>query len=68
MSAYKKANKIAPENPYVLVGIGRALAKLNQYEDALFVLEEALEIEPDLVLARQTKEQVINQINRSNNL
>ena len=62
LSAYLKADSISPNNPFVLTGIAMAHAGKGNYQEALKVVEKALNINPDYTLAQQQRGMFIAKI------
>ncbi len=59
LEAYNEANRISPNNVYVLTGIGMALAGLGRDGDALAAFEKALNISPNYPLAQQERDRLL---------
>ena len=59
LSAYLKADSISPNNPFVLTGIAMAYAGKGNYQEALKVVDKALNINPGYTLAQQQREMFI---------
>jgi cytochrome c-type biogenesis protein CcmH/NrfG len=60
LNAYYQANKINPNNPYVWTGIGVALARNGNEQEALQAFEEVLNIDPNSAIAEQERDKLTN--------
>ncbi len=62
LSAYRRADSISPNNPFVLTGIAMAYAGKGNYQEALKAVDKALNINPDYTVAQQQREMFIAKI------
>lgn len=52
LADYRQANKSMPNNPFILLGLGACMAGRGEYDKALHLLREAVQIKPDLAEVR----------------
>ena len=59
LNAYQQANRINPNNSAVLTGEAIARFRLGQYQKALIKFDNALNLNPDNIVAQQEREKLL---------